>query len=141
MALSPCERGLAAIHGHWAGRRVSHAAHTSRHSSRSRAGLRAQGPRGSSGGAQGSRTRWTPVTAVTSCVRRKVCTPSRAAGAGRGGRGTGAAPVQEGGGDPQDPLWVPAGCDDDEEQGGARALLPEDVPSVVGTPGLGEGGG
>ena len=40
----------------------------------------------------GGRTRWTPVTAVTSCVRRKVCTPSRAAGAGRGGRGTGAAP-------------------------------------------------
>ena len=33
-----------------------------------------------------------PVTAVTSCVRRKVCTPSRAAGAGRGGRGTGVAP-------------------------------------------------
>ena len=40
----------------------------------------------------GSRTRRTPVTAVTSCVRRKVCTPSRTAGAGRGGRGTGAAP-------------------------------------------------
>ena len=40
----------------------------------------------------GSRTRWTPVTAVTSYVRRKVCTPSRAAGAGRGGRGTGVAP-------------------------------------------------
>ena len=55
------------------------------------AGLRALGRRGSSGGAEGSRTRWTPVTAVTSCVRRKVCTPSRAAGAGRGGRGTGAA--------------------------------------------------
>ena len=54
----------------------------------------AQGPwpRGSSGGVGGSCTRWNPVTAVTCCVRRKVCTPSRAAGAGRGGRGTGAAP-------------------------------------------------
>ena len=48
--------------------------------------------RGSSVGFGGSRTRWTPVTAVTSCVCRKVCTPSRAPGAGRGGRGTGAAP-------------------------------------------------
>ena len=69
-----------------------HAAHPSRHSSQSGAGLRALGPQGSSGGATGSTTRWTPVTAVTFCVRRKVCTPSRAAGAGRGGRGTGAAP-------------------------------------------------
>ena len=46
----------------------------------------------SSGGAGGSHTRWTPVTAVTSRARRKVCTPSRAAGAGRGGPGTDAAP-------------------------------------------------
>ena len=81
--------------GHpWAlgGRRGSHAAHASCHSSQSGAGLRALGPRGSSGGAGGGRTRWTRVTAVTSCVPREVCTPSRAAGAGRGGRGTGAAP-------------------------------------------------
>ena len=28
-----------------------------------------------------------------------------------------------------------------EEQGAARALLPEDLPPVVGTPGPGEGGG
>ena len=63
-----------------------------RDSSQSGAGLRALGPRGSSGGGGGSRTRWTPVTAVNSCVRRKVCTPSCAAGAGRGGRGAGAAP-------------------------------------------------
>ena len=63
-----------------------------RHSSQSGAGLRALGPRGSSGDAGRSRTRWTPVTAVTSCVRRKVFTPSCASGAGRGGRGTGAAP-------------------------------------------------
>ena len=71
---------------------------------------------------------------VTSCVRRRVCTPSRAAGAGRGGRGTGAAPY----------MWVgmiPAGRDDEEELGGARALLLEDLPPVVGTPGAGEGGG
>ena len=85
-------RGPAAINRHSEGRRGIHAAHASRHSSQSGAGLRALGPRGSSGGAGGSRTSWTPVTAVTSCVRRKVCTPSRAAGARRGGRGTGAAP-------------------------------------------------
>ena len=94
VALAPCGRGPVAIHWHWGGRWVSHAAHTLRHSSQSGAGLRALGPRGSSGGAEGSRTRWTPVTAVTSYVRRKVCTPSRAAGAGRGGRGTGAAPYR-----------------------------------------------
>ena len=92
VASAPHGRGLAAIHRHWEGRRGSHAAHASRHSSQSWAGPGALGPRGSSGGVGGSRTRWTPVTAVTSCVRRRVCTPSRAAGAGRGGRGTGAAP-------------------------------------------------
>ena len=32
--------------------------------------------------------------AVTSCVRKKVCTPSRVAGAGRGGRGTAPAPYR-----------------------------------------------
>ena len=32
-----------------------------------------------------------------------------------------------GGGDPQDPFRVPAGHDNEEEQGGARALLPEDL--------------
>ena len=92
VASAPYGRDAAAIHRHWEGRRGSHASHASRHSSQSGAGLSALGPRGSSGGGGGSRTRWTPVTAVTSCVRRKVCTPSRAAGAGRGGRGTGAAP-------------------------------------------------
>ena len=94
VALTPCGREPVAIHRHWGGRWVSHAAHTSRHRSQSGAGLRALGPCGSSGGAEGSRTRWTPVTAVTSCVRRKVCTLSRAAGAGRGGRGTGHAPYR-----------------------------------------------
>ena len=92
MALAPPGRGPVAIHLHWVGRRVSHAAHMPSHSSQSGAGLRALGPRGSSVGAEASRTRSTPVTAVISCVRRKVCTPSRAAGAGRGGRGTCAAP-------------------------------------------------
>ena len=92
VASAPHGRGPAAIHRHWGGRRGSHAAHASRHSSQSGAGPRALGPRGSSSGVGGSRTRWTPVTAVTCCVRRKVCTPSRAAGAGRGGRGTGVAP-------------------------------------------------
>ena len=58
-----------------------------------------------------------------------------------GGAGYGRRPVQVGGGDPQDPLRVPVGCDDEEEQGGAQALLPEDLPPVMGTPGPGEGGG
>ena len=86
MALAPCGRGPVAIHRHWVRRRASHAAHTSRHSSQSRAGLRTLAPRGSSDGAQGSRTRWTPVTALTSCVRRKVCTrPAPRAPGGEGG--------------------------------------------------------
>ena len=58
-----------------------------------------------------------------------------------GGAGHGRCPVEVGGGDPQDPLRVPAGRDNEEEQGGARALLPEDLPPVLGTPGPGEGGG
>ena len=58
-----------------------------------------------------------------------------------GGAGYGCCPIEVGGGDPQDPFQVPAGRDDEEEQGGARALLPEDLPPVVGTPGSGEGGG
>ena len=82
---APYGRGPVAIHRHWEGRRGSHAVHASRHCSQSGAGLGALCPRGSSGGAGGSRTRWTPVTAVTSCVRKKVCTRSPAAGAGRGG--------------------------------------------------------
>ena len=49
--------------------------------------------------------------------------------------------MQEVGGDPLDTLRVPAGRDDEEDQGGVRALLPEDLPPVVGTPGPGEGGG
>ena len=92
VASAPHGQGPAAIHRHWEGRRGSHAAHASRHSSQSGAGPRALGLRGSSSGVGGSRTRWTPVTVVTSCARRKVCTPSRDAGAGRGGRGTGVAP-------------------------------------------------
>ena len=89
-------RGPAAIHRHWEGRRGSHAAHALRHSPQSRAGPRPLGPRGSSGGVGGSRTGWTPVTAVTSCVRRKLCTPSRAAGAGRGGGGVRVLPHRGG---------------------------------------------
>ena len=58
-----------------------------------------------------------------------------------GGAGYGRCPVQFGGGDPQAPLRVPACRDNKEEQGGARALLPEDLPLVVGTSGPGEGGG
>ena len=58
-----------------------------------------------------------------------------------GGAGYGCCPIELGGGDPQDPFRVPAGRDKEEEQGGARALLPEDLPPVVGTSGSGEGGG
>ena len=57
------------------------------------------------------------------------------------GGGHGRCPVGVGGDDPVDPLRVPAGRDNEEEQGGAQALLPEDLPSLVGTPGPGEGGG
>ena len=57
-------------------------------------GTQGPGHRGTSGCGKGSRTRWTPVTAVTSCVRRKMCTLSRAVGAWSGGRGTGAAPYR-----------------------------------------------
>ena len=57
-----------------------------------------------------------------------------------GGAGYGCGPIEVGGGDPQDPPRAPAGCDDEEEEGGARALLPEDLSPVVGTPGPGEGG-
>ena len=57
-----------------------------------------------------------------------------------GGAGYGCCPIEVGEGDPQDPFRVPASRDDEEEQGGARALLPEQLPPVVGTPGSGEGG-
>ena len=57
-----------------------------------------------------------------------------------GGGGYGCCPVEVGGADPQDPLRVPTGRDDEEEQGGARAFLPEDPPPVVGTPGPEVGG-
>ena len=58
-----------------------------------------------------------------------------------GGAGYGCCPIEVGGGDPQDPFRVPVGRDDEEEQGVARALLPEDLPPVMGTPGSGEGEG
>ena len=45
-----------------------------------------------------------------------------------GGTGYGRCPVKVGGGDPQYPHRIPAGRDDEEEQGGARASLPEDLP-------------
>ena len=90
--LVPGGQESAVIDQQWGGRLSSHAAHSPRHSSQSGLGLRAWGPQGSSRDAGGSRTGWTFVKAVTSCVCRKVSTPSRASGAGRGGRGTGAAP-------------------------------------------------
>ena len=87
LVMVPGCQGSAIINRHWGGRRVSSAAQSPRHSSQS-----AVGPRGTSGDARGSRTRWNPVTQVTSCVCRKACTPSRASGARRDGRGTGVAP-------------------------------------------------
>ena len=57
-----------------------------------------------------------------------------------GGAGHGCCPVEVGWGDSQDQLQVPAGRDHEEQQGGARALLPEGLPSVLGTPCPGEGG-
>ena len=57
-----------------------------------RGGAEGSGPTGSLVVSGGSRTRWTPATAVTSWVRRKACTLFRASGAGRGGQSTGAAP-------------------------------------------------
>ena len=90
---------------------------------------------------KGGRTRCTPVTADDLLCSQEGVYPVPRRGRREGGAGYGRCPVQVGGGDPQDPLWVPAGRDDVEEQGGARAPLPEDLPSVVGTPGPGEGGG
>ena len=58
-----------------------------------------------------------------------------------GAAGYGRCPIQVGGNDPQDPLQVPPGRNDNEEQGAARALLPEDLPPVLGAPGPGEQGG
>ena len=54
-----------------------------------------------------------------------------------GGVGARVLPGRGGRPDPKDPLRVPAGCDDEKKQGGARALLPKDLPPVVGTPGPG----
>ena len=82
----PGGQGSVAIHWHWGGRRASHTSHSPRHSSQFGVGLRALGPQGSLSGAGVSRTRWTPVTAVTSWVRRKACTPSCALGARGGAR-------------------------------------------------------
>ena len=62
------------------------------------------------------------------------CAPRPVPRAPGGGAGYGRCPVEVGLGDPQDPLRVPAGRDHKEEQGGVRALLPEDLPPVVGTP-------
>ena len=87
VVLVPGGQGSAVIQRHWGGRRASHAALFLRHSAQSWVGLRALGPLGWSGDAGGSRTKWTPVTALTSCVCRKVSTPSRASGPGRGGQG------------------------------------------------------
>ena len=57
-----------------------------------------------------------------------------------GGAGHGRCPVEVGGGGPEDPLRASTGHDDQEEQGGARAVSPEDLPPVVGAPGPGEEG-
>ena len=66
---------------------------------------------------------------------QEVVYPVPRRGRREGGAGYRRCPIQAGGGEPQDPLQVPPGRDDKEEQGGARALLPEDLHRVVGTPG------
>ena len=86
MALTLSGRGLVAIHGHWGKSRVSQAAQMSRHSSQFGAGLRALGPRGSSGGVEGSRTRWTPVMAGPPVFAGR-CVPVPALRAQEGGGG------------------------------------------------------
>ena len=119
MVLVPSGHGSMVIHRHGGGRRASHAAHTSRHCSRSGVGFRALGPQGSSGDARGSHTRWTPVTAVTSCVRRKACTLFRASGAG--GEGGAQALSRRGGlGSPPGPSPGPRGS---RRRGGAGGCL------------------
>ena len=141
VVLVPCRQGPAVIHRHLGWRRVSHAAHTSRHSSQSGAGLRALGPRGSLDDTRGEPHKVDPRNGGDLlCSQEGVHLVPRL-GRQEGGAGHGRCPVQVGGGDPQDMLRVPAGCDDEEEQGGALALLPEDLPPVVGMPGPGEGGG
>ena len=67
--------------------------------------------------------------------------PVQRRGRREGGAGYGRCHVQVGEGDPQHPLPVLPGRDYEEEQGDARALLPEDLPPLLGTPGPGEGGG
>ena len=57
VVLVPGGQGSTAIHRHWGGRQVSHAAHLPRDSSRTGVGLRALGPRGPSGDAGGTQTR------------------------------------------------------------------------------------
>ena len=82
-----------------------------------------------------------PCNAADLLCSQKVVYSVPRRGRREGGAGYGCCPIEVGGGDPQDPPRVPAGRDDKEEQGGARALLPEVLPPVVGTPGSGEGGG
>ena len=53
VVMVPGGQGSAAIQQHWGRSQVSHPAQSPRHSSQSGVGLRALGPRGSSGGAAG----------------------------------------------------------------------------------------
>ena len=57
LLMVPGGQGSVAIHRHWGGGRAGQSAHLQRHSSQSWVGLRELGPRGSSVGAEGSRTR------------------------------------------------------------------------------------
>ena len=118
---------------------ASHSAHALRHSPQSREWLRSLGPRWPSGIAGENRTKWTPYTAQLG-LQEGVYSLSHL-GRRQLGAGHRLCPVEVGPGGPQDPLRVPAGREGEEEQGGARALLPESLPPVVGAPGPGEGGG
>ena len=100
-------------------------------------GAQGPGPPGVLGWCQGGSHKVDPRNGGDSlCSKEGVHLVPRL-GRQEGGAGHGRCPIEVGGGDPEDPLQVPAGRDHEEQQGVARALLPEDLPSVVDTPGPG----
>ena len=128
VASAPHGRGPAAIHRHWEGRLPVWG------------GAQGPGPPGVVERCWGQPHQVEPRNGGDLlCSQEGVYSVPRR-GRLEGGAGYGCCPIEVGGGDPQDPPRVPAGRDDEEEQGGARALLPKDLPPVVGTPGSGEGG-
>ena len=134
--------GTETIYRRWGSRRARGSAHSVRHSPGSGAGLRALGPQGLSGVTRGSRTRYTPQMEVISRTRRKVCTSSQASTTGWEGRSTAAAtcggPLKWAGVAPKTCFGSSRVGATRRSWGGARALLPEGLPPVVGAPGPGK---